>query len=130
MGKRQRSPSRIAIVTLAVLLILFLTSTALSAGPADGSVKESFKKMGRAIGQAGKEVGKSAAKAGKTIGRESQKVWYRGVEVSKPALEKARAETRRALQKTLDAMDRSILSLKAELHRLNGGSASRDGDDG
>jgi hypothetical protein len=130
MGKRQRFPSRIAIVTLAALLILFQTSTALSAGPADGSVKESFKKMGRAIGQAGKEVGKSAAKAGKTIGRESQKVWYRGVEVSKPALEKARAETRRALRKTLDAMDRSILSLKAELHRLNGESASRDGDDG
>lgn len=129
MRKRHRPASRIAVITLLILLILFLTSTALSAAPADGSVKESFKKMGKAIGQAGKEVGKSAAKAGKTIGKESQKVWYRGVEVSKPALEKARVETRRALQKTLDAMDRSIVSLKAELHRLHGESDSSDGDD-
>ena len=68
---------------------------------------------------------RNAAKAGKTIGKESQKVWYRGVEVSKPALERARAETRRALQRTLDAMDRSIVSLKLELHRLNGESDSR-----
>lgn len=126
---RHRPTSRVAVITLLVLLILLLTTTALSAGPADGSVKESFKKMGKAIGQAGKEVGKSAAKAGKAIGKESQKVWYRGVQVSKPALERARAETRRALQKTLDSMDRSIVSLKAELHRLNGSSDSGGGDD-
>ena len=127
MGKRYRPASRIAVITFLVLLILLMTSTALSAGPADGSVKESFKKMGKAIGQAGKEVGKSAAKAGKTIGKESQRVWYRGVEVSKPALERARAETRRALQRTLDAMDRSIVSLKVELHRLSRDTDSGDG---
>jgi hypothetical protein len=72
-------------------------------------------------------VGKSAAKAAKTLGRESQKVWYRGVKVSKPALERARVETRRALQKSLDAMDRSIESLKGELRRLQEEEASQEG---
>jgi prefoldin subunit 5 len=38
--------------------------------------------------------------------------------VSKPALERARSETRHALQKSLDAMDRSIESLKQELKHL------------
>ena len=86
-----------------VLMLHLMILCAPFAG-ADDSMKGSFKKMGKAVGQAGKEVGKSAAKAGRALGRESQKVWYRGVEVSKPALERARSETRRALQKSLDAM--------------------------
>jgi len=94
---------------------------------AEGSVKDSFKKMGKAVGQAGKEVGKSAAKAGRTVGRETQKVWYRGVKVSKPALERAQTETRRALQKSLDAMDRSIRSLRQELQHLQEEEASQGG---
>ena len=89
-----------------------------AAAPADESLKQSFKKMGRAIGEAGKDAGQAAAQAGRAIGRESQKVWYRGVEVSKPALEKVRADTRRAIRRSLDAMDRSIASLKAELKSL------------
>ena len=104
-------------------LLIFLPCPAL----AEGSVKDSFKKMGKAVGQAGKEVGKSAAKAGRTVGRETQKVWYRGVKVSKPALAGAQAETRRAVQKSMDAMDRSIQSLKRELQRLQEEEASQGG---
>jgi hypothetical protein len=111
-----------AALTLLILLPL-LSLPAL----AEDSMKDSFKKMGKAVGQAGKEVGKSAAKVGKTVGRESQKVWYRGVKVSKPALERARSETRRALQKSLDAMDRSIESLKQELQRLQKQEAQEGG---
>jgi len=113
--------------------VLLLCSTLQLAASDDGSVKGSFKKMGKAIGQAGKEVGHSAAQAGRVVGRESQKIWYRGVQVSKPALERARTETRRGLQKTLDAMDRSIEALKRELGRLHaeeaGGSRGGSADD-
>jgi hypothetical protein len=94
---------------------------------AEESVKDSFKKMGKAVGQAGKAVGKEAAQAGRTIGRESKKVWYRGVQVSKPALERTRVETRRAMQKTLDAMDRTIDSLERELSRLREAEAAGGG---
>ena len=100
-----------------------------SAASADESLKQSFKKMGRAIGEAGKDAGQAAAQAGRAIGRESQKVWYRGVQVSKPALEKARADTRRAIRRSLDAMDRSIASLKSELRSLRK-EESRGGSDG
>ena len=65
--------------------------------------------------------------AGKAIGHESQGVWYRGVRVSKPALEKARLETRRGIQKSLDAMDRSIESLKRELQRLKKDESAQGG---
>jgi hypothetical protein len=127
MEKHHSGARRIAIVTLLVLLALLLSTTALSAYAADDSVKGSFKKMGKAIGQAGKQVGRSAAAAGKVVGHESQKIWYRGVQVSKPALEKARGETRRAIQKSLEAMDRSIASLKQELRRLNAAEAGHEG---
>jgi len=101
-------------------IVLSLALLAALGAPAfgDDSMKDSFKKMGKAVGQAGKDLGHSAAQAGRAIGRESQKVWYRGVQVSKPALEKAKAETRHAMQKSLDDLDRSIASLKAELRRL------------
>jgi len=125
MEKHHPGARRIAIVTLLVLLALLLSTTALSASAGDDSVKGSFKKMGKAIGQAGRQVGRSAAAAGKVVGRESQKIWYRGVQVSKPALEEARGETRRAIQKSLDAMDRSIASLKQELRRLNAAEAGQ-----
>ncbi|HEU5181679.1 MAG TPA: hypothetical protein VFW45_12890 [Candidatus Polarisedimenticolia bacterium] len=94
---------------------------------ADDSVKDSFKKMGKAVGQAGKAVGQEAAQAGRTIGRESKKVWYRGVQVSKPALDRARAETRQAMKRTLDAMDRTIESLEGELRRLREAEAAGGG---
>ena len=94
---------------------------------AEESLKDSFKKMGKAVGQAGKAVGKEAAQAGRTIGRESKKVWYRGVQVSNPALERARTETRQAMQKTLNAMDRTIDSLQQELRRLREAEAAGGG---
>jgi hypothetical protein len=131
MEKHHPGARRIAIVTLLVLLALLLSTTALSAAAGDDSVKGSFKKMGKAIGQAGRQVGRSAAAAGKAVGHESQKIWYHGVQVTKPALEKARGETRRAIQKSLDAMDRNIASLKQELRRLNAAEAGRSrGDSG
>jgi hypothetical protein len=108
---------RSSLIPRALAVLALACSFGLPA-KADDSVTDSFKKMGKAIGEAGKEVGKSAAKAGKTLGRESEKVWYKGVQVSKPALEKARLETRRAIEKSLDAMDRSIESLKHELQSL------------
>jgi hypothetical protein len=135
MEKHHLSARQITLFILLALLALLLSTTVLSAASDDGSVKDSFKKMGRAIGQAGKEVGRSAAAAGKAVGRESEKVWYRGVQVSKPALAKAREETRLGIQKSLDAMDRSIESLKAELGRLqteekgHGRAAPRGDDD-
>jgi hypothetical protein len=118
MERRHPSARRIALFILLALLALLLSTTVLSAASGDESIKDSFKKMGKSIGRAGKQVGKSFAEAGRTVGRESERVWYRGVQVSKPALEKARVETRRAIQKSLDAMDRSIESLRAELGRL------------
>lgn len=127
MEKRHRARPRIALFLLLSLLILLLSTTTLSALPKDDSVKGSFKKMGKAIGQAGKEVGKSAAQAGKAVGKEAQKVWYRGVRVSKPALERARAETRQAMRKTIQALDRSIAALEKELARLDSEERSRRG---
>ena len=118
MEKRHPNARRIALFILLALLALLLSTTVLSAASGDESIKNSFKKMGKAIGQAGKEVGKSAAEAGRVVGRESEKIWYRGVQVSKPALEKAQVETRRAIQKSLEVMDRSIESLREELGRL------------
>ena len=106
-------------------LLLLLFPACVPSTIADESMKGSFKKMGKSIGQAGKEVGRSAAKAGKVLGRESQKIWYRGVKVSKPALEKAQLETRGAIQKSLDAMDRTIESLRRQLERLKKEDASR-----
>ena len=109
----------------AILAILTLCAPAWRGDlRAEDSVKDSFKKMGKAVGQAGKTVGKEAAQAGRAIGRESKKVWYRGVQVSKPALERARAETRHAMKKTLDSMDRTIQSLERELRRLREAEAA------
>jgi len=101
-----------------VAIVVLCTSAGTSWPRADDSLKDSFKKMGKAVGEAGKTVGKEAAQAGRTIGRESKKVWYHGVQVSKPALERARVETRQAMQKTLDALDRTIDSMEQELRRL------------
>ena len=84
--------------------------------------------MGRAIEKAGKKAGESAAQAGKAVGKESRKIWYRGVQVSRPALEKAREEARRAIRKILSAMDRNIESLRKELGRLEEIEAGRGRD--
>ena len=101
MGKRRPGAPWIVLAVLMALSIALLSARPLAAASADDSVKDSFRKMGKAVGKAGKEVGKSAAEAGKAVGRESQKIWYRGVRVSKPALEKAKEETRRAIRKNM-----------------------------
>ena len=128
MEKRHPGVSRIVLIALLILPFLLLSTTVLPAAPDDGSAKDSLKKMGRAIGKAGKEVGKSAAQAGKVVGKESRKIWYRGVKVSEPALEKAREGARRAIRKTLAVMDRSIESLKQELGRLEEREAGKNRD--
>ena len=78
MEKRHPGASRIALIALLILPFLLLSTTVLPAAPDDGSAKDSFKKMGRAIGKAGKEVGKSAAQAGKVVGKESRKILVSG----------------------------------------------------
>jgi len=131
MEKRHPGSGRVILIALLLPLFLSLSTAALPAAPGDDSAKDSIKKMGRAIEKAGKEVGESAAQAGKVVGKESQKIWYRGVQMSKPTLEKAKEEARRAIRKMLAAMDRSIESLKQELGRLEEREAgkNRDGSD-
>lgn len=129
MEKRHPGAGRFALVALLLLPLLDLSTTVLPAAADGGTAGDSIQKMGRAIEKAGKEAGKSAAQAGKAVAKESRKIWYRGVQVSKPALEKAREEARRAIRKVLAVMDRNIESLKQELGRLEEREAGKDRDD-
>ena len=72
---------------LPILLIIGLIVAITPAGAKEESLKKSLKKMGESIGDAGKEIGKEASEAARTVGKEGKKAWYRGVEVSQPALE-------------------------------------------